>query len=360
MNETDERRNPLKAVLFKSAERFEAFRKKLEVYGIECTVLDFDENEWLDFDFSGIDIAIYYPSFQETSNHPLALSKVSDNLTFLQKEYPHIAFYPDPPMAKYYNDKYRQFLYLYQHAYPLPETIPLLSRKSVSQAGKTLGFPMVVKNRFGAGGGTVFQINNEKELLGYYELSRLNLFSKAGFRHIANMLGKRIFYYWLIKAKRMQYPFFSYPLLAQKFVPIDRDLKTVVNEGRVVEGHWRLQADASMWKMNIDGGGVGVWGYIPDEALALSGRLAQDLNARWLNLDLIQSNGQFLITEFSPVWHHYAYKEKSSFVYQDDYNIDLPLEVSLDLECIILESLIRAVQTNKGEKNFLSELKTAF
>ena len=340
MNETGERRNPLQAVLFKSAERFEAFRKKLEAYDIEYTVLDFDDNGWLDFDFSGIDIAIYYPSFQETSNHPLALSKVSDNLTFLHAQYPHIAFYPDPPMAKYYNDKYRQFLYLHQQDYPIPETIPLLSRQSVVHAGKKLGFPMVVKNRFGAGGGSVFRITSEGELSDYYELSRLNLFSKAGLKHIVGMLRKRIFYYWLIKAKHMQYPFLSYPLLAQKFVPIDRDLKTVVNKGKVVEGHWRLQTDASMWKMNIDGGGVGVWGYIPDEALELSVRLAQDLGAKWLNLDLIQSNGKFLITEFSPVWHHYAYKEKPSFVYQDDYNIDLPLWISLDLERIIVESMV--------------------
>ena len=334
----------LQAVLFKSDERFEAFRKKLAEYGVDCTVLDFEQNDWLDFDFSAIDIAIYYPSFQETSNHPLALSKVSDNLTFLHKEYPHIAFYPDPPMAKYYNDKYRQFLYLHKHNYPMPETIPLLSYQSVAQAGKKLGYPMVVKNRFGAGGGSVFRINSENELLGYYEISRLNLFSRAGLKHIACMLGKRSFYYWLIKARRAQYPFLSYPLLAQKFVPIDRDLKTVVNDGQVVEGHWRLQADAAMWKMNIDGGGVGVWGYIPNEALEVSGRLARELGARWLNLDLIQSNGRFLITEFSPVWHHYAYKEKPSFVYQEDYNLDLPLEISLDLERIIVDSLIKGVQ----------------
>ena len=59
------------------------------------------------------------------------------------------------------------------------------------------------------------------------------------------------------------------------------------------------------------------------------------------------SDGQFLITEFSPVWHHYAYQEKSSFVYKDDYNITMPLEVSLDLERIIVESLLRAVDSLK-------------
>jgi hypothetical protein len=117
---------------------------------------------------------------------------------------------------------------------------------------------------------------------------------------------------------------------------------------KVVEAHWRFKADEAMWKVNIDGGGVGVWGEVPKEALDLSARLARDLNISWLNLDLIQGRGKYLITEFSPVWHHYAYKEKESFVYKEDYNIGMPLEISLDLERIIVESLIQAVKERKG------------
>ena len=51
-------------------------------------------------------------------------------------------------------------------------------------------------------------------------------------------------------------------------------------------------------------------------------------------------NGKFLISEFSPVWHHYGYMEKPSFQYKDDYNIKVPLEVSLDLERLIVESFV--------------------
>ena len=115
-----------------------------------------------------------------------------------------------------------------------------------------------------------------------------------------------------------------------------------------MEAHWRFKADAAMWKVNIDGGGIGVWGHVPQEALDLSTRLASDLKISWLNLDIIKGNGQFLITEFSPVWHHYAYREKESFVYKDDYNIEMPLEISLDLERIIVESMIRAVKERKS------------
>ncbi len=178
----------------------------------------------------------------------------------------------------------------------------------------------------------------------FYQLSKMNLFNLGASKYYANMFSKRIFYYWLIKAKKAEYPFFSPPIIAQKYVKLDRDLKTVIGNYKVVEAHWRFQADESMWKVNIDGGGTGVWGHVPQEAIDLSVRLAKDLKARWLNIDLIIENGKFVITEFSPVWHHYAYKEKPSFVYKDDYNIDMPLEVSLDLERIIVESLIDAVK----------------
>jgi len=56
--------SPLKAVLFKSKERFPAFQKKLSEYGVDITILDFDNHDWLDFDYSNIDFLIYYPSFE--------------------------------------------------------------------------------------------------------------------------------------------------------------------------------------------------------------------------------------------------------------------------------------------------------
>jgi len=337
----------IRAVLFRSVERFEAFQGKLEDYGIPTTILDFQDPAWMDFDYSGIDMLLYYPSFKYSSNHPLALQEVYDHILFLHSEYPHIQFYPDPELIKYYNDKYRQFLFLSKHGYPIPKTIPLLSPAALDQAEQDLGYPMVLKNRYGAGGGSVFQAFNRRELEKYYRLSTLNLFNLGSVRYFMNLLSKRLFYYHLIKEKKAPYLFLSPPLLAQEFVHIHRDLKTVVGGGRVVEGHWRIQADKDMWKMNIDGGGIGEWSYIPEEAVNLSARLAEELKATWINLDIIESEGQYLITEFSPVWHHYAYQEKESFVYKDDYNIDIPLDVSLDLERILIESLCRSVEEER-------------
>jgi len=96
--------------------------------------------------------------------------------------------------------------------------------------------------------------------------------------------------------------------------------------------------------MNIDAGAIGEWSHIPSAAIDLALDLARGLRARWINIDIIQSGEKFLVSEFSPVWHHYAYREKQSFVYKPDYNIDVPLHISLDLERLIIESLILQVR----------------
>jgi hypothetical protein len=331
---------PIKAVLFRSRERFLPFHEKLMAHEVACTVLDFALQDWVDFDYSDIDFVIYYPSFEYSSNHPLSLYAVYDNLMFIHSEYPHLKIYPDPNVIRYYNDKYRQYLFLRAHKYPIPDSVPLLSESSMETAEKKLGYPMVIKNRFGAGGDSVFMARDRKELKKFYALSTLDLFNASSAGYFGAMLSRRIFYYYLIKVKRVTYPFLSPPLIAQKFLTIDRDLKTVVGNYKVIEGHWRIQADKSMWKMNIDGGGVGEWSRIPEKAIELSEKLSRDLQASWLNLDIIVSEDNYFITEFSPVWHHYAYKEKPSFVYKEDYNVGTPLDVSLDLEKIIIESLI--------------------
>jgi hypothetical protein len=337
----------MKAVLFHSEERCEAFQEKFGENNIDVTLLDFQQQDWLSFDFDKVDIVIYYSAFKYSSNHPLALQEVYDNLLFLHREYPHLCIYPDPNTIPYYNDKYRQFLFLSKHGYAIPETIPLFSKAALKEAEQRLGYPMVLKNRYGAGGGSVFRAFNRKELVRYYNLSTLNLFNVGSLVYFFEILSKRMFYYFLIKEKRCPYPFLSPPLLAQKYITIDRDLKTVVGDGKVVEAHWRHQAHPGQWKVNIDDGGVGVWAHVPDEPLSMSVRLARQLNASWLNLDMLTDGKRFYISEFSPVWHHYAYKEKPSFVYKDDYNIEVPLEISLDLEKILVESLAAAARRKK-------------
>ena len=338
----------LKAVLFKSKKRFSEFEKKLSEYGVEYSVLDFYKNKWLDFDFSDIDFVIYYPSYKYDSNYPLTLYEAHDNLIHIKARFPSIKMFPDPNIICYYNDKYKQHMLLKSYNYPIPLTFPLFSKRSVDLADEVLGYPMVLKNRYGAGGGNVYKVNSKKELMKYYNISTFNFWNIYSMPFLLGIPFKRIFYYNLIRAKQMSYPFLSPPLLAQEFIEHDRDLKTVVGNYKVVEAHWRIKAHEEMWKVNIDGGGIGEWSKVPQEVIDLSERLARQLQTSWINLDLISKNGEYLISEFSPVWHHYAYKEKPSFVYKDDYNIDMPLEISLDLERIIVESLITAVGAERN------------
>jgi len=339
------------AVLFKSNERFIAFKRAIEDHGIRCIVLDFASQEWIEYDYTHTDFVIYYPTFKFSPNFFLALYDVCDNLMRIKSLYPNIKMYPDPAIIDYYNDKYKQYLYLKGNNYPMPLTYPLLSEESIEMAEERLGYPLVIKNRYGAGGRSVYKVKNRKELETYYNLSMFNLFNMESVKYFMRMLSKRIFYYHLIKAKRMYYPFLSPPLLAQKFIRTDRDLKTVVGDYKVVEAHWRVQASEEQWKVNIDGGGIGEWSRIPEGAIKLSETLARDLKTNWINIDIIPHDGKYLITEFSPVWHHYAYKEKPTFVYKDDYNIDTPLEVSLNLERMIVESLIHGDKISlRGEE----------
>lgn len=334
----------MKAVLFKSSNRFDSFLSKMKELNLDITVLDFANNDWYGFDFSSVKIVVYFPTFKFSSNHPLALSEVYDNLQFIKNTYPKIVMFPDPGIINYYNDKYRQFLFLQQNGFPIPDTIPLFSEESVKKAIAEFGFPVVIKNRYGAGGDSVFMADTEEEVMNFYKLSKLNFFHSGGLKMVFKNLTSREFYYHLIKEKNMKYPFFSYPLIGQRFIKMERDLKTVTGDYKVVEAHWRVQTDDSMWKVNIDGGGIGEWSYVDQEALDVSVKLAKTLKTRWINIDLSLCEGKFLISEFSPVWHHYKYKEKPNFIYKDDYNIDMPLEQSLDLEQIIVESLINAVK----------------
>jgi glutathione synthase/RimK-type ligase-like ATP-grasp enzyme len=327
-----------RCVLFRSSERFTEFYEKLKAYGIETEILDFDQLDWIDYDYSNVDYVIYYPSFEYTSNHPNALQRVVDNLSYIEKANEKLIIYPEPKILKFYNDKYIQYLFLNSNNFLMPKTIPLLSKDALEQVSDELGFPMVLKNRYGAGGGYVFKVEKYRQLETFYELSMLNYSTFNAMTYfIKNTVTKEFFYRWL-KAKKLAYPFLSKPLLAQKFINIEKDLKTVCIDNKVVEGHWRKQANSRMWKMNIDDGGIGEWSYIPDAAIEISEKLAKALQAKWLNIDLIISSNEYYISEFSPVWHHYRYREKKSFVYNENYNIGMPLKHSLDLPRIIIES----------------------
>lgn len=330
----------MRALLFASRTRQEAFRTAFENRGVSVDDATFDTNAWHDLDFEQYDFLLYYPYFEFESSHPNAIYRASDNIRAIQRFNPRMVVYPDPNGCAYYNDKYRQHLLLHRSDIPSIPTLALTSEAAIDEAVERFGLPMVVKNRYGAGGDFVFQCTTRKQLEDAWRQSALDLATFDGARRALRWMASRDYWWSLLRRRRMRYPFLSYPLIAQPFIEHQRDLKTVVFGDRLVEGHWRRKSGGDMWKVNIDGGGIGEWSFIDQEAQDVSIRLARTIECNWLNVDLMETRDGFLVSEFSPVWHHYAYREKPSFVYKDDYNIDVPLEQALDLEPLLVDSMI--------------------
>ncbi len=333
----------------------QGFAKALDKAGVSFEILDLAATDWIAYPFNQVDFAIHFPAFGFSSNHPLALTEVVTNFTHLKRVFPHLELFPDPGLLFYYNDKYAQHLFLRAHRFPSPDTLILRQPADIDAATERFGFPMIVKNRFGAGGDYVFRVTRRADLAALLQLSALDIMHTGPIRRLLRLARTRDFWGQAIRGRKMPFPFLSVPLLAQQFVKIEKDLKTVVLDGSVVEAHWRRPTSPEMWKMNIDGGGIGEWSHIPEEALTLSSRLCRALGASWLNVDLLCTDRGFLISEFSPVWHHYAYREKPNFVYKDDYNIPVPLDTALDLESMIVGSLLEAVQRSRAHEQITSQ-----
>jgi hypothetical protein len=330
-----------RAVLFKSVRRHESFAHELRAAGCEVVPLDFAEPAWRSFDFSTVDIVVYFPHFQHSSNHPLALRWAIDDLAWIARRHPHLKVFPDPALFEYYGDKYRQFRHLTANGLRAPETYAVEDARQAVAAAATLGWPVVVKNRFGAGGDYVAKISDETALLDWVEAAGLQ-WGRPGARRLqAGRVLRRMFLRGLRAGRQAEYPFLSLPLLVQKFCPHDRDLKVVMHGTRPIEAHWRENQASGVWKMNIDGGGAGVWSHVPDAALDLCRNLARSLGSQWLNIDLIPAGDGFLISEFSPVWHHYKVNEKPGFRYDPSYNLELDWNASENIERLIVATLVR-------------------
>jgi glutathione synthase/RimK-type ligase-like ATP-grasp enzyme len=329
-----------RAVLFKSLRRYESFAAELHRAGCEVTTLDFEEPAWREFDFAAADVLIYFPHFQHSSNHPLALRWAIDDLAWIARRHPRLRIFPDPALLEFYSDKYRQFRHLQAHGLPIPETYAVETPAQALAASAALGWPVIVKNRFGAGGDYVARVEKAEELLDWVAAAGMEWSRRGALWLQARRLLRREFLRALKRGRQAEYPFLSLPLIVQKFCPHDRDLKVVAYRQRAIEAHWRVNAAAGQWKMNIDGGGAGIWSHVPDAALDVSRRLAATLGSRWLNIDLIPQGERFLISEFSPVWHHYRVREKPGFQYDASYNLALSWDESENIERLIVESLL--------------------
>ena len=330
----------MKVALFRSERRFDLFSRKLRDHDCHVVEFSFDSIDWHLHDYSSYDCLIYFPSFLGSSSRPDSLLAVKNNLRFLAGQYPCLPMFPDPRLFNFYSDKYEQYLFLSKNGFPTAQTLPITSVKSLDVIDEQIGYPCVLKNRYGAGGDYVFIVRSRAELAGFVAFANLQFSNWRSLRLLLSTVFSRKFLRAFFGGREAAYPFLSLPLMVQEFVEHDKDLKLVIGDDVVVEGHWRRKASSNMWKMNIDGGGIGEWSEISEDIQSLGVSLSRALRAKWLNVDLIFRGDEALISEFSPVWHHYAFKENDRFIYLDNYNLSRSPEEAADLEELIVTSYL--------------------
>lgn len=307
---------------------------------IEISELNIDSTDWLEFDYSATETIYLYPDFLTLSGDPYSLFHIKDNLKHISEKYPHLRIYPDPNSYDYYNDKYKQFLFLKENGFSIPKTLPIFSADSIEHVINSLSFPMIVKNRHGAGGKFVFLIKSHFELERLYHAS----YVKFGIKKQGNLIIKELKKQFL-KMPVKNYDYFktqlSMPLIAQEKIEIYKDIRTVIVNAKVWEAHWRVNSKRKGFKTNIDAGADGLWSRIPVEIILECERLAKLLNIKWLGVDILydDTTGKHYFTEFSPVWNHYQLNEKSNFYYFEDYNIATNVKEGHDFESMIFKTL---------------------
>lgn len=332
----------MKVAIFESlSPRFELMKQKLTEESISFDIFNFDSPDWLNTDFSIYQAIYLYPKFLNDSGSPDCLLDVKDNLKYIASKYPSIAMFPDPKGFEFYNDKYKQFLFLKDNDFSIPATYPCFSDKTINIVKDKLEFPLIVKNRYGAGGDFVFSVNTIEDVRSLFHKS----FRKVDFKAFVNRLWadlkKQVFKIHPTGYRYCETPL-SMPLLLQKKIPINRDLRVVMVNGKVWEAHWRVINEPGGYKANIDGGADGVWSAIPKNIIEECERLAKLVKVRWLGIDILYNDqtNEYFFTEFSPVWHHYKINEKDNFRYERDYNIFTDLEEGHDFEGMIVKTLI--------------------
>ena len=324
------------------SKRFRFMKKRLDVNNIPYQILDFGDPDWIEFDFRNAETLFCFPIFAKNTATADSVYQSQSNIKYIADHFPHLRIFPDPNLIDFYNDKYNQYLFLHSYRFPIPPTIPITSIDQVDTVIQEIGLPLVLKNRHGSSGNSVFLIKSAE---------RLKKFVQVALGHFSWNVPRYIYgsHQWLrngaralIRPKSFDRTTLSLPLLAQKRIHTDRDLRIVVVNGKLWEGHWRLVTRQRKWQVS---GAHGIWAAIPKDIKEVCELLAAKTDAKWIAIDVLLGDDGFFITEFSPVWHHYFLHESESFSYGDDYNVDVSLEEGHDLEGMLLKTLFLEEET---------------
>lgn len=98
-------------------------------------------------------------------------------------------------------------------------------------------------------------------------------------------------------------------LYAQEWLPIDRDLRLVVIGSKVVTGYWRIKAEGALHS-NVAQGGEISYEDIPDQAIALTERVASTLGIDYAGFDLAVFGGHCYFFEFNRLFGNQGLNER--------------------------------------------------
>jgi ribosomal protein S6--L-glutamate ligase len=103
------------------------------------------------------------------------------------------------------------------------------------------------------------------------------------------------------KAQFLEYAERNEVLYVQEYLPTDRDLRVCFVGDEVIGAYWRVGTPDD-FRNNVAQGGTVVYDLIPDEAIQLVTRVAQELGINHAGFDILYSDGVPYILEFNTLF----------------------------------------------------------
>jgi len=245
------------------------YKDQLSLQGVSAESIDLSCDKWLTYLQSLAPRALLWRVWHRPDDLRDALTKI-----YICERDLGIQCFPGSNDLWSYNDKVRQLYLARKHGIQIPKTI---ATRSIDEARKfvtEIGYPVVSKAPMGACGTNITLINSpyefEKHLEKVFSLNGLELYDP-----IERQRG--IIY-------------------LQRFHQIDRDLRIITVGTDVVLAFWRK---SSNWRHNISQGAKIDPSRIPSIPIQMCLRIAELLMFPWCAFDIIESEGQFLLLEFS-------------------------------------------------------------
>jgi len=167
--------------------------------------------------------------------------------------------FPNPTFYRYVGDKIKQTALFVMLGIPHPRTKIYYGEKQKRQILADFSFPFIAKlPRCSSKGRGVFLITNEQELAEYCQRT-----------HIAYI---------------------------QEYLKIDRDLRVVVINYKVVHAYWRI-APPGQYRSNVAHGATISFADIPQEALAFARQVAVRCKFDDVGLDICFTDGRYYVLE---------------------------------------------------------------